>query len=206
MRLIIISDTHGQHEYMDIPDGDVLIHAGDFTEHGTLAEAEEFDRFLGRLPHTHKLVIAGNHDFAFETHPELAAAVMTRSTYLCDSAIEIDGKTFYGSPWQPWFMNWAFNLPRGEALAEKWRLIPHHTDILITHTPPFGQGDTIYSGEHVGCEELIKFVEDISPKLHIFGHIHESYGITKNKHTRFINACSCNTRNKAENPALVVDV
>lgn len=206
MRLIIISDTHGQHESLNIPDGDVLIHAGDFTEHGTLAEAEDFDRFLGRLPHTHKLVIAGNHDFAFETHPEIAEALMTRSTYLRDSSVEIQGKLFYGTPWQPWFMNWAFNLPRGEALKEKWKLIPRQTDVLITHTPPFGIGDIIYSGEHVGCEELMPVVEDLRPALHVFGHIHESYGISRNEHTQFVNACSCNPKNRAENPVIIIDL
>lgn len=206
MKLIIISDTHGQHENLDIPDGDVLIHAGDFTEHGTVAEAEAFDRFLGTLPHTHKLVIAGNHDFAFEQRPNDAEAVMRHCTYLKDSGTTIDGIHFYGSPWQPWFMDWAFNLPRGDALREKWDLIPGHTDVLITHGPPLGQGDRIYSGDQVGCDELTKAVERIRPKLHIFGHIHESYGVTENRHTAFINACSCNMKNQADNPPIVVEL
>jgi len=191
---------------MHIPDGDILIHAGDFTEHGTLVEAEAFDRFLATLPHKHKLVVAGNHDSAFETRPSEAASVMRHCTYLQDSSVRINGITFYGSPWQPWFMDWAFNLPRGKALREKWQMIPEQTDVLITHSPPMGYGDCIYSGDRVGCEDLITVVERIKPRLHIFGHIHEGYGTSQNEHTTFINACSCNMKNQPKNAAIVVEI
>ncbi len=206
MKIVIISDTHGQHEELDIPDGDVLIHAGDFTEHGTVVEAAEFDRFLATLPHRHKLVIAGNHDFAFEQQAEKAEAAMTHCTYLRDQSVVIDGIHFYGSPWQPWFLGWAFNLERGEEIRQKWLKIPSNTDVLITHGPPFGQQDTILAGQHVGCEELIKIVETIQPRLHIFGHIHESYGTSHSGSTQFINACSCTVHNEPGNSPVVIDM
>lgn len=206
MRLVLISDTHNEHDLIDIPDGDVLIHAGDFTERGTLDEIEIFNDFLGSLPHKHKIVIAGNHDFAFEKSPETAKKIMTNSHYLFDSSIVIDGVKFYGSPWQPWFYGWAFNLERGRELAEKWKLIDKNTDVLITHTPPFGIGDQIKTGENVGCEELIKFIEKIRPKVHVFGHIHDGYGLSSNDYTTFVNASTFDGSFVPINEPVVVDV
>jgi predicted phosphohydrolase len=103
-----------------------MIHAGDFSTHGAIDEQEEFDTFLGTLPDPHKIVIAGNHDWSLEgvEYPELW---FQHATYLQDSSTVIDGVKFYGAPWQPEFFNWAFNLPRGEALKKsgiKFRMIP----------------------------------------------------------------------------------
>ena len=56
----------------------------------------------------------------------------------------------WGSPWQPEFCGWAFNLRRGEACAAKWRLIPTATDVLVTHGPPLGHGDLCHGGKRVG--------------------------------------------------------
>lgn len=206
MRIVAISDTHTLHNGLqNIPDGDVLIHAGDLTNHGSIEDVEEFDRYLGKLPHTHKIVIAGNHDFCFEKKPTEARARITNAIYLEDKGIKIDDVHFYGSPWQPAFFNWAFNLPRGAQLREKWNLIPDDTDVLITHSPPFGLGDRTYRGENVGCRELLKAVRRIKPKLHIFGHIHEAYGITTNEHTKFVNASSCNLGYQPINQPVVID-
>jgi len=88
----------------------------------------------------------------------------------------IEGVKFYGSPWQPRFFDWAFNLDRGEEIKKKWDLIPMDTDVLITHGPPYGILDLTHEGEKVGCEELMKAVLRVQPKIHIFGHIHEAYG------------------------------
>ncbi len=63
--------------------------------------------------------------------------------YLEDSSITLYGINIYGSPWQPFFCNWAFNLPRGEELASKWSAIPQETDVLLTHGAPFCHGDKI---------------------------------------------------------------
>lgn len=84
---------------------------------------------------------------------------------------------FYGSSWQPWFYDWAFNLQRGTEIRAKWEQIPIDTDVLITHGPPYGFGDRITRGEHVGCLDLLDAVVKIQPRLHIFGHIHEGYGL-----------------------------
>ncbi len=206
MRIVVISDTHGMHEQVSLPDGDVLVHAGDFTARGALKEVAEFNRYLGRLPHRHKIVIAGNHELCLERDAGRAEKLLTDCIYLRDSSVVLEGIRFYGSPWQPWFLDWAFNLQRGAPLREKWQLIDEDTDVLITHGPPFGHCDQLYSGEHVGCEELIGFVGKIRPALHLFGHIHEAYGISTSRHTRFVNASLCNLSYEPVNKPVVIDL
>ena len=206
MRIVAISDTHTLHTGLNVPDGDVLIHAGDLTNHGSLDDVRNFNKFLGTLPHPHKIVIAGNHDFCFQRWREDAEALLTNAIYLEDSGLNIDGVYFYGSPWQPWFYDWAFNLSRGIEIRQKWDLIPEKTDVLITHGPPFGIGDRTLRGEQVGCRELLEVVEHVQPRVHIFGHIHEGYGITHTSHTQFINASTCDIRYKPVNMPLVFDL
>jgi Icc-related predicted phosphoesterase len=205
-RVVIISDTHNLHRSIKVPDGDILIHAGDLTRRGDLADVHDFNAFLGTLPHRHKVVIAGNHDFCFESDPAAAAGALTNCIYLQDAAVTIEGLQIYGSPWQPWFHDWAFNLPRGRRLQEKWQQIPPGTDILITHGPPFGIGDRVWSGEQVGCEDLLAAVERLRPRLHIFGHIHEGYGTLVQGDIQFINASCCNRYTMPVNPPIVVDI
>ncbi len=195
MKIIAISDTHGRHDQIDVPGGDVLVHAGDFCAYGTLDEVTAFNDYLGTLPHKHKIIVAGNHDWPFERDPEQAQKILNNAIYLQDSGIVIDGVRFYGSPWQPEFFNWAFNLPRGSALAEKWAGIPDDTDVLITHGPPAGVLDRTSAGISAGCVDLAGAVSQrIKPKLHIFGHIHEGYGLIDKQGTAYVNACCCDER------------
>ncbi len=205
-RLVIISDTHNQHRALQVPDGDILIHAGDITRRGDLADVRDFNAFLGTLPHRHKVVIAGNHDFCFESDPAAAVGALTNCLYLQDHAVTIAGLVIYGSPWQPWFHDWAFNLPRGQPLREKWDLIPPNTDILVTHGPPLGIGDRVWTGEQVGCADLLAAVGRIRPRLHICGHIHESYGTVVQDDITFVNASCCNRANTLANPPVVIDL
>jgi len=192
---------------------------------GLPKDIKSFSDFLGRLPHPHKVVIAGNHDLTFDEanyddlwkrfrHSEKYDTKATKDLlqnciYLEDAQVEILGFKIWGSPWQPEFCDWAFNLPRGEKLEDKWNLIPEDIDILITHGPPLGHGDLCTHGGRVGCVHLLDAVEHrIKPKYHIFGHIHEGYGCTTNGVTTFINASTCNysyNRN-ALNPAVVFDL
>jgi Icc-related predicted phosphoesterase len=206
IRIVAISDTHGRHDRIRVPNGDVLIHAGDFTMEGTLEEVFAFDRFLAALPHAHKIVIAGNHDFCFERDPEAARAALVHALYLQDNAVEVEGIRFYGSPWQPWFFDWAFNLPRGEALREKWDRIPCATQVLVTHGPPLGRGDRTFDGRSVGCEELAKAVDRVRPRLHVFGHIHEGAGTSRDARTLFVNACACDLEYEAVHAPIVIDL
>ena len=205
-RIVIISDTHNRHRSIPVPDGDLLIHAGDITRRGDLGEVRDFNAFLGTLPHRHKVVIAGNHDFCFQSDPDAAVGALRNCIYLQDQAITIAGLQIYGSPWLPSFHDWAFELPRGRDLEEKWARIPPDTDILITHGPPLGIGDRVWSGEQVGCADLLAAVERIRPRLHIFGHIHEAYGSFVRQDIRFVNASCCNRATEPVNPAIVVDL
>jgi len=120
LRCVAISDTHNYHGQIDVPDGDVIIHSGDATGRGYLHEVEEFARWFGELPHAHKIFVSGNHDFLFEKKPGEARDVIERRGihYLQDGEIIIEGIKFYGSPWQPRFYDWAFNLDRGEPLRQ----------------------------------------------------------------------------------------
>ncbi|MFH1438051.1 MAG: metallophosphatase domain-containing protein [Pseudomonadota bacterium] len=197
MKLVIVSDTHGYHRNMTIPDGDVFVHAGDFTVSGSLEDADEFNDFLGALPHPHKVVIAGNHDFCFQREPESARALMKNAVYLQDEPAVIDGIRFYGSPWQPWFYDWAFNLKRGRQIAEKWAMIPGDTDVLVTHGPPRGLGDRTFGGRNEGCDDLLVRVRIVRPRLHVFGHIHEAAGQWEEDGTTFINASAWDNANAA---------
>jgi Icc-related predicted phosphoesterase len=202
MKLIAIADTHGLHRSLEIPDGDVLIHAGDLTRHGSLDDVLEFNEFLGTLPYPHKIVIAGNHDLCFENHRKACEELLTNCTYLQDQEVIIDGVKFYGSPWQPWFYDWAFNLERGPEIRAKWDLIPEDTDVLITHGPPHGIGDLTTRGDKTGCQDLLEVIKEIKPKLHIFGHIHEGYGVSSNGTSTFINASTCDQLYQPVNPPI----
>ncbi len=200
--IICISDTHGRHKELNLPDGDILIHSGDFSRgRGSLKEVEDFNDWLGILDFEWIITIAGNHDFPLEKMPEKAEALLTNCIYLRDSEIVIDGIKFYGSPYQPWFHSWAFNLQRGQALADKWALIPDDTDVLITHGPPYGILDlTHWDQISVGCKDLASRVIKVAPKAHIFGHIHEGYGRLNFSGIEFINASICNPNYKLNEP------
>jgi len=212
-KIVLISDTHTMHEQLVLPQGDILIHAGDFTGRGKPWEVEEFFDWLDRQSKEfkHIVFIAGNHDMSFEyKHPwvvDILKSLPENVHYLEDSEIVIDGIKFYGSPWQPEFFNWAFNLPRGTALAEKWDMIPHDIDVLITHGPPMNILDyTARDMWNVGCLDLYNKVLNIKPKLHVFGHIHEGYGIKKydQEDIVFVNASSATLKYELTNKPIVL--
>jgi len=208
MKIVCISDTHKKHRELDLPEGDVLVFAGDMSGRGSLKSVRKFNRWLGEQPHQHKIVIAGNHDWAFQKQGLIAREEMTNAIYLEDTETVIDGVKFYGSPWQPEFCGWAFNLPRGELLKRRWEAIPDDTNVLITHSPPAGIADwSIYDDEHCGCEYLRTRVEQLDDmKLHVFGHIHHGYGMYGDSKMVYVNASSCDEGYNIVNPPIVVYV
>jgi Icc-related predicted phosphoesterase len=198
LKVVCISDTHSKHKELIVPDGDVLIHAGDFTYFGSsIKEVESFNTWLGKLPHKHKIVIAGNHDVTFEVNPrrtigELEVkhmeSLLTNCVYLNDSGITIDGVNFWGSPITPWFFDWAFNRMRGKDIKKHWNMIPDNTNVLITHGPPLGVLDRV-GPRLTGCEDLMNRIEHLQHlKLHVFGHIHCGYGTQDLYGVKFVNA------------------
>ena len=220
-KITFISDTHTKHPRVtaDLPGGDVLIHAGDFMNSGyDPTDALEFFGWFNELDkYDTKIFIAGNHDRYMQNEAEQVKGLLTGYKwidYLQDDFIVLDpegvlerGIKFYGSPWQPEFYNWAFNLPRnGEEMKARWDAIPDDTDVLITHGPPYGHLD-IPGGQsiRVGCEMLRHRVDEIKPKIHVFGHIHGSAGYYFNGHTHFINASVLNEQYMYQNDPVTID-
>ncbi|MBN3312320.1 MPPD1 protein, partial [Atractosteus spatula] len=307
-RFVCVSDTHSRTDAIQMPYGDVFIHAGDFTELGLPSEVKKFNDWLeqhyftgagdardghgpsireraspglamvpwrvqlqtlkdrphrggreadletkppaalvlpepsqqlvafilspcGTLPYEYKIVIAGNHELTFDQefmadlikqdfyyfpsasklkpeNYENVQSLLTNCIYLQDSEVSVRGFRVYGSPWQPWYYGWGFNLPRGQALLDKWNLIPDSTDVLITHCPPLGFLDWVPKKmQRVGCMELLNTVQRrVQPKLHVFGHIHEGYGVMTDGATTFVNGSACTVNFQPMNPPIVIDL
>jgi Icc-related predicted phosphoesterase len=224
-KITFISDTHTKHNKItaDLPGGDILIHAGDFMNAGyNPMEALEFFKWFNELDnYDTKIFIAGNHDRYMQNEPEEVKGLLTgykTIEYLQDEDLVLyydghngdfpeDNIRIYGSPWQPWFYDWAFNLPRnGSELYSRWEAIPNDTDILITHGPPYGYLD-IPGGQNVrvGCEILRERVDEFKPKINVFGHIHGSAGYYFNGHTHFINASVLNEQYMYQNLPLSIE-
>lgn len=219
-RMCIISDTHTYHDKVKIPDGDILIHCGDNTIYGEVYEMKSFLTWFGNQPHRHKIFINGNHEVQVWKNNLTKQMVedhnkyfMTNIHYLENELLGLAGLNFYGSPNTPEFFDWAYMYDRKDG-ADIWQGIPDNTDVLITHGPPAGILDTVstsdrYPRKHAGCDDLLKRVEEIKPKLHCFGHIHHQYGWTKVLHPTnpvlFVNAATCNSRYIPVNPPIVVD-
>jgi Icc-related predicted phosphoesterase len=212
-KITFISDTHNKHKHLTskgmgniLGSGDILVHAGDCTSMGQKHEINEFLKWFSNTEFEHKIFIAGNHDFGFEQKTDIDQEFKDFGiTYLFDNDITIDGIKFYGSPWQPEFHNWAFNLPRGEELAAKWEKIPDDVDILITHGPAYGILDYAPIGGHVGCEELYRKIVEVKPKIHVCGHIHDSYGQKSMGGIEFLNASTLNDRYEYAHKPIVVE-
>lgn len=216
VRLVLLADTHLFHEDLRVPDGDVIVHAGDACRRGTLDELVVFAALWRALPHAHKVFVPGNHEWCFQKAPEAARALLPGTHVLIDEALELGGLRWYGSPWQPEFGRWAFNLPRGPALAERWACIPDDTDVLITHGPPLGLGDRSRHAArhapshgaprledgHTGCADLRARVASVRPRLHAFGHIHEDGGLWSDGVTLTANV----TTWECERACTVIDV
>ena len=217
-RFVLLSDTHTRHREVEerygLPDGDVLVHAGDFTSMGRAHEIEDFVAWLRTRPHAHKVCIAGNHDFGMQDQAERFEPLFHGSgiVYLNDSAATVAGWRFWGTPWTPWFHDWAFNAHRGDELAAIYRRIACDTQVLLVHGPPHGILDQVddamgRADDHVGSHEIVQLLPTL-PDLRLFvcGHIHEGYGQVVRDGVTFVNASSLDRRYQPTHAPVVVDI
>jgi Icc-related predicted phosphoesterase len=206
LRIVCISDTHELHRELIVPRGDMLIHAGDFTffskRRGMI---QDFNTWLGELPHGYKVVIPGNHEFAFEADQRLRNAITNARLLISESAV-VDGHVIWGSPITPMYGG-AFGLSASKDRVQLYRTIPANVEILITHTPPFGILDLPPgSTEHGGCPELRDAANRLRPRLHVLGHIHGAYGRLSIEDTIFVNAESYGEFGHMDHAPIVVDI
>ena len=184
MKILHLSDTHGAHRQLgELPAADVVVHSGDFTMTGSEAEAIDFLNWFCDLPHPHKVFICGNHDECL--YGANIDGLDDNVHYLCNSGVEIEGVKFYGVPM---FMADCIS----ERQNENYVAIPADTDVLVTHTPPYGILD-FDDNIHYGSKELLQRVVEVAPRLHLFGHIHRQHGVMDNGTTRFSNGAIMNT-------------
>lgn len=206
MRITFIADTHNLHHDLNLSAGDLLVHAGDVCNFGKTAHFVDFIDWFKRQDYRHKIFIAGNHDHPLlEDRERMLGIIPDSITYLQDSGTTVEGIHIWGSPVQPDLVGWPFGRSRGPEIEQHWNLIPENTDLLITHTPPYGILDKSSSGRSLGCEELLKKVWLVKPKIHVFGHIHQSYGQLEREGVHFINAANLNSRRGLVNEPIHVD-
>ena len=186
IRIVCVSDTHELHREVEIPCGDILIHAGDFTFFSKRPSmTADFDRWLGELPHAAKIVVPGNHEFLVEAG---TAPSLLNATLLINRGMESHGLKIWGSPLTN-LNGGAFGRSDPEERRRIYAQIPPDTDILITHGPPYGILDCEHlSSKHQGCQVLLDAVMKVRPRLHVFGHVHGAYGLVNIGPTIFVNA------------------
>jgi len=212
MKIVAISDTHNHDiSLLELPAGDVLIHAGDWTNRGSLVEVSRFNQFCADVKdrYTHGIfVVPGNHDFLAQKEASLCRATLTNCTMLIDQEATIGGKRFYFSPHSPIFFDWAF-MEEEDKLVRIFSGIPDGLDVLVTHTPPYGVLDEVqedFKVKYLGCSALLDAIQDKKPKVHIFGHIHQGYGARRLADTQFINASLCDERYSPVNRPIIVEL
>lgn len=178
LQIVCISDTHGFHRELTLPPGDILIHAGDFlTDDRQVETLTDFDDWMGGLPFKHRIVVAGNHDLLFAANRKKARKLLTHATYLENSGVTVEGLRIWGCPVTPVVSSMAFAVERGAPSRKYWDKVPSETDVLITHGPPFRVLDAEHiMAPHLGCDQLMRAVLRVHPRIHVFGHVHGSYG------------------------------
>ncbi len=204
MQIVCISDTHGQQDKLNLPAGDMLIHAGDLTLRGTTPQINESLSYFAKLSYKYKIIIAGNHDFGLENkNPDII--MPPEIIYLENNSVTIEGLKIWGSPVSTPYYEWAFmwDERKREMLYQS---IPDDADIIINHGPAFGVLDYTTKQTNAGCEFLLKRIKEIKPKLFVCGHIHEDYGAYKRDGTIFVNAAILNRQYQIANLPIIISI
>ncbi len=209
MKIVCISDTHGLFP-KNLPKGDILIHAGDWSATGSYRDTVEFLNRLEKISYKYKniVVVPGNHEKWIEGNISLAKDEFKNKniSLLIDKSEVINGLIFYGTPWVPVYKNWSF---MKEDADRKLYMdaIPEDTEVLITHAPPYGYLDVVDTGKekiNVGCKHLLEALNRCDVKLHVFGHVHESAGVKIKKRSLMVNASCLDKDYKLSNNYTVV--
>jgi len=215
LQIVALSDSHNATKRVEIPDGDILIHAGDFSFQGKSLEIQDFIEWMKEQPHKHKLWIAGNHELGIEDFPDNANVIdnETNSTYIHDKVIEIEGLKFLGCNFTPEFNNWAFNLTERQSKIY-WENAPE-ADVVVCHGPPYGILDSVtpeYKHHRpLGCIHFKNYLERVKPKVAIFGHIHGGFGHETIKwnddsETECFNVSVMNEQYQLTNPVTIIEI
>ena len=205
-RVIAISDTHSRHNQVKIPDGDILIHAGDITSLGSKDQVSDFLFWFSRQPHKHKIFVAGNHDWWLANHKNIISTIIPSNvTYLNNQEVVIEGIKIYGSPYSSKYSFLCFGLDDME-LVHNWNLIPSDTDVLVTHTPSYGVLDTGRTGLSMGSSRLKERLSRLNVKYHICGGVHNAYGVLQQNGIYSINASICTENYDPSNKPIELDV
>lgn len=221
MKLVIISDTHDK-LIKELPDGDVLIHCGDYSLYGEYEETKKFFDWFNSQPHKHKIIIPGNHEVAICSikrkyaveHEEYDKIMKLINSYkdinfLIDKEVVIDGVKFYGSPWcggdYVVMYRWGFYVQFEEMRKALFDKIPDDTDVLITHTPPYDILDK-YDGKVLGCTALLERVNEFKPLVHCFGHIHSGNGFKHIDGVNYFNCANLGEGYELEFPCRVIEI
>lgn len=207
MRIVAIGDTHTKHRKLQVPDGDVLLFAGD-GEFRSALDLIDFNNWLSELGHDLVIVIAGNHDFFCERFPNEVGKYLTKAVYLKDAPYALpNGMALWASPMTTTFLNWAFMESEENLDRYHWSKIPQKTDVLLTHGPAHGYVDIAEpQGGHLGSKTLAVRVEKLKIPYVIHGHIHGGYGIQKTKDTTYVNFSVLNEEYNVINQPIVIDV
>lgn len=176
IKVCCFSDTHTKEAWLDVPEADILLIAGDMGIM-SLSDAEYVNRWLGTLNASHKIICAGNHDVWNEkVGKDVCKKIFTNAIYLENELCEVNGLRIYGSPHTPFFNGWAFSYQRRSLEAKTiWEKIPYELDFLVTHGPSWGILDRNLNDERCGCSTLLREIMKKKPRRHVFGHIHR-YG------------------------------
>ena len=208
-KIACISDLHTHMQHVIVPPCDIVICAGDISYSGHTKDIKKFLQWFSAIKAQHHVFIAGNHDLIFERDPERAANILAKFPsviYLENSGVIIDGLKLWGSPWTQKFHDWAFNAD-ADKLQAVWSQIPDDTDILITHSPQYGILDRAqWTNELAGCKQLATAIARVKPKVHIFGHIHEGYGMVERGGVVHVNASICTVRYEPINKPILIDI
>lgn len=216
VRIVCISDTHTKHDTINLPSGDILLCSGDISYTGKFEEIASFANWFGKQKHKTKICIFGNHELTADPSSSLRNIMINLIKengiiYLDDSSCEIEGLKIFGSAYSLRFFDWAFQLDPGEPARKKWSDIPNDTQILITHSPPYGLMDNTSRGDLIGCPELRKRVEELpNLKLHLYGHNHNGHGrmvrYFNNRRVELVNAAIMTEQYQPINKPIVVDL